>query len=85
MWTSAASASAVIPANIVIESPPMITSVEAALRLFGCSNAGNAVRDRLDAGQRGAAGGERAQDEEDDEEAAGVGDLAQLGSRRSRR
>ena len=40
MWTSAAIASAVIPANIVIESAPMITNVVAALRLFGSSNAG---------------------------------------------
>ena len=33
-------ASAVIPANIAIESAPMITRVEAALRLFGGSKAG---------------------------------------------
>ena len=40
MWTWAAIASAVIPANIVIASTPMIISVVAALRLFGGSNAG---------------------------------------------
>ena len=40
MWTSASTASAVMPANIVIASPPMIASVVAALRLFGGSNAG---------------------------------------------
>ena len=40
MWTSAATASAVIPANIVIDRKPMITSVVAAFRLFGSSKAG---------------------------------------------
>ena len=63
----------------------MITSVVAAFRLFGGLEGRHPVGDRLDAGQRGAAGGERAQDEEDDEQAAGVGDLARAGSRRSRR
>ena len=40
MCTSAASASAVIPANMVVASSPMTTSVVAALRLLGSSNAG---------------------------------------------
>ena len=40
MCTCEAIASAVIPANIVIDSTPMITSVVAALRLFGASKAG---------------------------------------------
>ena len=73
MCTCASSASAVIPANIVIASTPMIASVAAALRLFGGSKRGDAVGDRLDAGQRGAAGGERAQDEEDGQQPAGLG------------
>ena len=46
-----------------------------ALRLL---EGGNPVRDRLDPGERGAAGGERAQDQEDDQDAAGVGDVAKL-------
>ena len=40
MCTCEAIASAVIPANIVIDSAPMITSVAAALRLCGFSKAG---------------------------------------------
>jgi hypothetical protein len=47
--------------NIDTEMPPSSSSVVAALRDFGLRNAGTPVADRLDAGQRGAALGERAQ------------------------
>ena len=58
----------------------MISSVVAALRLFGGWNAGHAVGDRLDAGEGGAAGREGAQDEEHRQQPAGVRGLAQRGS-----
>ena len=56
----------------------MITSVVAALRLLGSLERRHAVGDRLDAGQRRAARGERAQHQEDGEQPAGVRDLPQL-------
>ena len=40
MWTCAAIASPVIPANIVIASTPISSSVAAALELLGGRNAG---------------------------------------------
>ena len=56
----------------------MIVSVAAALRLLGGWNAGMPLRHGLHAGQRGAARRERPQHEEDAQEAAGLGRLANL-------
>ena len=67
---------------------PSSSSVVAALRLFGLLERRHAVGDRLDAGERGAAGRERAQQQEDEGEAGEVACSAAmvrsaLGARRS--
>ena len=62
---------------------PIDISVLAALRACGRRNAGDAVRDRLDAGQRAAARGERAQ-EHDEADAAGEPDMRRIGHVRRR-
>ena len=64
MCTCDMRASAVTPANIVTASTPSSSSVVAAFLLLGFLNAGHAVADRLDAGERRAARGERPQHEE---------------------
>src|SRR5215208_811275 len=54
-----ACASSVMPMNMVIAVTAMVTSVDAAFRLSGGRNA---VRDRFDAGHRGAAVRERGEE-----------------------
>ena len=78
MCTCAAIASAVMPANIVIESAPMITSVVAALRLFGSSKAGTPFETASTPVSAVQPGGEGAQHEEDKEDPAGIGDVAEV-------
>ena len=57
-------ASAMMLSSMVIAIVPRSSSVVAALRLLGLPERGDAVGDRLDAGERGAAGRERAGQQE---------------------
>ena len=64
--------------SIVTAMVPSSSSVVAAFRLFGLRNAGHAVGDRLDAGQRRTARGERPRQQEDQRDR---GDLALVAGR----
>ena len=72
-----------MPQNMVTASRPIAASVVAAFLRLGLAEGRDAVADRLDAGERGTAGGEGAQQQEDEREA---GQALMLGlDRRGRR
>ena len=70
MCTFEISASAVMPANIVVAIAPIIDQGDLGVARLRRPERRHAVRDRLDAGQRGTARRERPQREESQREEA---------------